>query len=308
MILANLIVGGAPKCATSSVFKWLSDHSDIVGANPKETFFLMDINNPFINRTLNYYSHGLEGYSHFFNQASRGKYFLDGTTHYLYQNTALEVLSRLPEQPNIIFVLRKPSDRLYSAYRYKINNQAVINQNVNFSDFIEAIFSLDFDSIVSEPLPKVLFALKNEIEYGHYSKYLARWYECFDADKIKILLFEDIKRSPKEILSRVVSSLNLDPSFYDSYEFNSNNITISIKNNWLHRKVKQFSRAIPSSSLKSNFGEVYRGLQASNMYRDNHEKDLKTINYLDKHYLSEILELEKLCKIDFSSWKNIISD
>ena len=62
----NLVVGGAPKCGTSTFFRWLSSHPDVCGSEPKETFFLMDRDSPLLNRDCNVHEHGLQSYGSFF--------------------------------------------------------------------------------------------------------------------------------------------------------------------------------------------------------------------------------------------------
>ena len=41
-LIPALFLGGAPKSGTSSVFKWLDDHPDVIGSSPKETDFFAD--------------------------------------------------------------------------------------------------------------------------------------------------------------------------------------------------------------------------------------------------------------------------
>jgi hypothetical protein len=46
MSLPNLVIAGAPKCGTSSLFYWLADHPQACGSTVKETFYLMDEEHP----------------------------------------------------------------------------------------------------------------------------------------------------------------------------------------------------------------------------------------------------------------------
>src|SRR5262249_17888741 len=125
MSLPNLIIAGAPKCGTGSLFKWLSDHPQVCGSRVKETFYLMDRGHPLLKYDSNFYTHGLDGYKAYFTHCNNcRKIIVEATTHYIYQKTALEVLSCLETKPQIIFVLRKPSSRVYSSYQYTKNNLA----------------------------------------------------------------------------------------------------------------------------------------------------------------------------------------
>src|SRR5688572_5812110 len=42
MMLPNVIIAGAPKCGTSSLFRWLTDHPQVGGSTMKETYFFID--------------------------------------------------------------------------------------------------------------------------------------------------------------------------------------------------------------------------------------------------------------------------
>ena len=66
MTFPNFVIGGAPKCGTSSLFSWLADHPQVCGSSVKEPFFLMDEGNPMLRKACNVHDHGIEAYSSFF--------------------------------------------------------------------------------------------------------------------------------------------------------------------------------------------------------------------------------------------------
>ncbi len=66
MSLPNVVIVGAPKCGTSSVFAWLADHTEVGSSHVKETFYLMDKGNPLLKPHSNFHEHGLEGYKAYF--------------------------------------------------------------------------------------------------------------------------------------------------------------------------------------------------------------------------------------------------
>jgi len=41
-IFPNLVIAGAPKSGTSSLFFWLAAHPEVCGSQKKETYFLAD--------------------------------------------------------------------------------------------------------------------------------------------------------------------------------------------------------------------------------------------------------------------------
>ena len=111
----NVIIAGAPKCATTSLYYWLSQHPKVCSSIRKETYYLMDKNYPLKNIYLNYHKDGIEGYRKIFPEClNEANIFLEATPDYLYQKTAIQVLSSLNPLPSIYFLLRKPSMRIFS--------------------------------------------------------------------------------------------------------------------------------------------------------------------------------------------------
>ena len=62
----NLIIAGAPKSGTSSLFSNLTAHPEVGGANKKETKYFLDKGYPLFSTDYNYYKKGLVGLAIFF--------------------------------------------------------------------------------------------------------------------------------------------------------------------------------------------------------------------------------------------------
>ena len=116
--LPNAIVAGAPKCGTSSLYFWLSAHPDVCASPVKETFFFADEVNRF-NRDANILEHDLAVYARYFQKCSQAPVRLEATAPYIYYDKSLAHIPALSSQPKVLFVLREPSARLYSQYRFE---------------------------------------------------------------------------------------------------------------------------------------------------------------------------------------------
>ena len=110
----NIILAGAPKCGTTSVFDYLNGHPEICASSVKETYYLMDEDYSLAGE-YNIHEHGLKGYEHYFShcRSAAGKLRLEATPDYLYQMTPLKEIPKWPETPKLFFGLRKPEDRVY---------------------------------------------------------------------------------------------------------------------------------------------------------------------------------------------------
>ena len=94
-MLPNVVVAGAPKCGTSSLFAWLCDHPDVCGSQVKETRYLLDASSP-LARSGSYERGGIQGYAAYFEhcaeRATPPRVIVEATPDYLYQETARQVL------------------------------------------------------------------------------------------------------------------------------------------------------------------------------------------------------------------------
>src|ERR1044072_6556741 len=151
MSLPNLIIAGAPKCGTSSLFSWLAAHPPPYGSQLKETFYLMDEGHPLRRKESKYQPLGLDGYQGCFSDCSEHhRIIFEATTHYLYQQTALEVLSKLNPRPQIVVLLRKPSERVYSSFQYSKNNLANVRRELTFSRFVDELQQNSDSELIGE--------------------------------------------------------------------------------------------------------------------------------------------------------------
>jgi hypothetical protein len=304
MILPNLIIAGAPKCGTSSLFSWLVDHPDVCGSKIKEPFFLMDKDNPLRRSNCNFHDNGLKSYSSFFsNCAGNQRIIVEATTHYIYQKTAPEVLKSLPTTPKIVFLLRKPSERLFSSYAFSKQNLASIRGDVSFSEFVDLINGTSDRPKVERELGESGYVLARDIQYSRYVDYLCTWRDAVGIERIRIVLFESMRLNPKGVMVDLCDWLGLDSQFYDSYDFEVQNPTVVLRNRSLHRIARALARNIPRGAVKTLLKRPYRALQRSRRARERSELDRATLLQLDESFRPFNDRLAREFGIDLSVWE-----
>ena len=303
VILPNTVIAGAPKCGTSSLFTWLEDHPDVCGSRFKETRYLLDRGHALLDRRSNYHEHGLAGYTAHFRQCDgeAASIILEATPHYLYQRTALEVLSGLDPLPTLLFLLRKPSERMYSEYQFARNNRAVIDRDVTFREFVAMVRS-------GSPSLGGRRQLDAVIDHGRYVDYLEAWASRFPRAKIHIFLFEDLLRDNRAFMKTVAAALGLDPGFYDRYGFPLKNLTYQVRFQPLHRIRSAVGRRLPRGSAKQFIHKMTRRVySAINVERTRPAKtadDFAVLAELDREFAPYNLRLERELKVDLSSWRS----
>jgi len=303
MTFPNVIIAGAPRSGTSSVFRWLSDHPEVCGSNIKETFYLMDIDSPLRNLKFNFLDDGLPGYQKFFENCSQtNKVILEATTHYIYQHTPIEVLSKFKPLPHIIFVLRKPSARIYSSYQYTKNNRAKFTKDIPFHQIIDKVLNNKGKELFDFCEAKSAYVLINDIKYSQYIDYISRWLSEFDRDHIHIFLLENIKENPYRVFSDLSRRIDIDPQFYKSYQFERQNETLYLKNKWIHKQARKVARIIKSDRIKIFLKKKYLNSQSSYDIREISEEDRKTLKILDNYFMPFNEKLSQKLDIDVSAW------
>jgi hypothetical protein len=304
--LPNLVVAGAPKCGTSSLYRWLADHPRACGSKVKETFYLMDEGHPLLRKGSNFYTRGLEGYADFFGDCNGdARVVFEATTHYMYQRTAFEVLSNLPTPPRIVFMLRKPSERVYSSFRYSQNNLANVRADLTFARFVELSKEKNGNggAALEDAAGASAFVLRNDIGFSRYVEYISAWVERFGRGRVHVLLFEDLKANPRAFMKDFAARVGVDPSFYDAYDFPLKNETFGVRYPSLHRGVRRLNELVPGAGLKGALKKVYVKAQSGGSENGKSPEDARALEELEREFHPFNRRLADELGLNLSAWE-----
>ena len=299
MLIPNVIIAGAPKCGTTSLFNWLSANPDVCASSVKETRFFIDEAYPLRLFGPTYHSSGLSAYSHYFPDYRLGthKVALEATPDYMYQTTALELIPKLSRVPKLIFLLRKPSDRIYSLYRFAQNNTAVLDRRIQFDAYVSMLFS-SVGSIQTNEI------LRLALEHSKYINYLRRWEKSVGKQNLIILLFEEMKADPLPFMRNVASMLGINDAFYEIYTFPVSNETFLVRSQFIHRWIRRTKRKIPAA-VKRLAGTVRRSYYHLNTLKENKmltDTELSALDELDRYFIPYNQELERAYHLNLKYW------
>ena len=205
-----LIIGGTTKAGTTSLFNWLAEHPEVSASFRKETNFFLDKEwgNPSIYR----YEDGIEKYGANYSYSLAEKLYIEASPDYLYSSgTPLKIFKSLPKA-KILFILRNPFSRLISWYKFA-KQISVISQN------------LTFDNFIIQQIQNNGPAKPNILEQGLYSKYLIRYFEIFDSNRVKVIFFEELASNHLEVMKDLCKFCEIDPEFYNNFQFDVFNKT-----------------------------------------------------------------------------------
>jgi len=240
-VLPNLIIAGAPRCGTTSLFAWLTAHPEVCGTPDKEARFFLDPDDPDFKPDSNYRDHGLDGYAKYFSQYRGGttaRIVVEATPDYLYQETAPRALSNLVPLPRIIVILREPAERAYSHFVFLRDSLLGLDPKMTFREFVR-LLELDSSSIPATGHARKIIA------HGRYVDHLDAWTSRFPASHLHVCLFEHLAQDSRAFLQGIASQIGIDPSFYDSYDFPRQNQAVAVRSRLAHANWMRVGRHLP---------------------------------------------------------------
>ena len=197
----DFIIAGAPKCATSSLHLLLIRHPDIFMTSPKEPhFFSTDL--PGLAEVPDH-----AAYAALYDGAPDGATLGEASAFYLSSHDAPGFIHAANPDTKIILSLRNPVDAAYSWF-----HQLRDGFREDQKDFAAA-WDLQAARAAGGNLPSYC-PEPAQLQYGRIYSYhdqVARYFDVFGRDAVKVLRFEDIKSRPDEVVAELLSFIGVAP-------------------------------------------------------------------------------------------------
>lgn len=172
-----VIIIGAMKSGTTSLFKFMSQHPDIISTKRTETHFFSK-----------QFEKGLDFYNSLWPDVDpENRLYLEATPGYYKSHLHDDIPQKIYEsypKARLLFILRNPLNRLESNYRQYINdsgNKEGINNH----------------------LPEDL------VQSSMYFYQVEKFLKYFTKDQIQIIKTSDLNRNPQDTLNKVCDYLNI---------------------------------------------------------------------------------------------------
>jgi hypothetical protein len=293
----DIVIAGAPKCGTTSLFKWLSTHPGICPSSVKETYYLIDKEYPLYNPEANWNVHGIAGYARYYSHCrGHGQLRLEATPDYLYQATARNAISELENKPHLIFILRKPSERVYSFFKFAQHNRSVIDSKMHFSDAVHEMGKPG--GIFEKKNPLLHFAINHSLYYQH----LKLWSDMIPSERIHVMLFEDMVRNPKAFMVDLSTKLKINPDYYDSFAFSIHNSGYTVRFQHMHRWKRAIKSIFPQWVNIKWLKYVYQSMNLSKRSIIKSTRDAEALAWLNQYFYDENVKLARKYGLDLTSW------
>jgi hypothetical protein len=204
----GFFIVGAPKCGTSSLCHYLSQHPEVFFPFIKEPhFFGSDLTNP---RGV----HNIHEYRALFAE-SDGRLCGEGTTWYLYSQYAAREIYEFNPYAKIIIMLRNPVDLLYSWH-----SQNVYMGIEDIEEF-EAALDAEPERLAGNRIPNHGHSPLEKLLYStipRFTSQIERYVEVFGWDQVHVIIYDDFKQYTNVMFQQTLGFLGVAPEFRPDFD------------------------------------------------------------------------------------------
>ena len=198
--LPAVIIPGAMRGGTTSLFRYLEGHPQIAPSLVKEVHYF-DL----------HFDRGPAWYRRQFS-TRRGAVGLEASPYYMYEPRVPARLRALVPDAKLVFLLRDPIARAYSHYR---KNRRDGREPLDFLAAVRAEeerLAGEEERMLADPAyVSRLHQYYSYVGRGRYAEQLLRWRKHFPVAQMLVLDAGDLYADPRRSLARVLDFLGLDP-------------------------------------------------------------------------------------------------
>jgi len=197
--LPSLLVIGAQRCGTSSLYKYLGQHPGVAPSLRKEIEY-------FSTR----YTEGVDWYRAHFAWRLGERLAFEASPDYLLHPLAATRAKQLLPQARVIVMLRNPVDRAFSQYQH---NRRLGNEDLSFDAALAAEprrIEGESERLLTDPHYRAMPLRRyGYCERGKYDEQLEAWLALYPS--LHIVRSEDFFRAPGAVFEQVLDYLDLAP-------------------------------------------------------------------------------------------------
>ena len=304
MIKPNVFLIGGSRCGTTALSQYLGEHPEISFSKPKGPGFFAD------DFKSHQYVKTMDDYHACFDEAGdEHKIVCEGSTWYLYSQTAVPAVLDYNPDAQFLVVLRSPVDQVHS-----FHNLLVLQGAEQYTDLKKA-WDLQprrkkGENIASTcPEPQFL----QYADVARYGAQIEKLYGWVSADRVKVVIFDDLRDNPEATYRDVLSFLGLPDDHRKEFPVSLPNRKVRWP--FLSRLVHQPSpfRILVANTIKRVMGLKSLGfsdavLKANSPFGPRPEMTTDMQQTLCDFFKEDIDQLSGLLGRDLSHWYIIPKD
>lgn len=286
----DLMIVGAQKAATTSLKNYLGEHPEIT-THPQIEF------DYFVRDEAFQVGYEEAFRKHFGDPASIGpeQKIVAKNVNMCSHPKAIERLREHNPECIIVFLVRNPVDRAYSSYSMEAFN----GFSGEFSEIVRVIEENDRESAFYR-----IF-----IRLSQYSEFVKIFLKFFARDQVRVFLFEDLKRDPYIVCSKIFRLLEISEDFRSNFDKKHNQSRVGRSEAYtallsrLRRKDSTIKNLLKKILPSRVFGKLaVLAVEANKSTARFPPMDPADREYLKKYFVPFNRELESLVDIDVRIW------
>lgn len=293
MAYPNLLICGAVKAGTTSVFRYLAAHPEVCASSKKELNIFHANGGHLDKNTLNHYQ------SFFQHCADPGLMRLEASPAYFIGGDRIATkIDELMPDAKLIFILREPLGRYVSHFTYWTAKTDKVPPGVGISEFLAVGLDVELGnekrSNIHDWSPKATRMIRS----GRYEKYLSSYLNIISKDRICVVFYEDLACDPTSFMRQICDFAGIDADFYATFAFTVENKTRFVRFRRLHNlsvnindKLEPFFNRFPL--LRKGLRAIYYRMNPATKERDN-IVDGADLSMLADFYKYENIKLREL--------------
>lgn len=298
----DFFIVGAPKCGTTSLARYLSQHPDVFipSGPPREPhYFLPAAKRDPLDR---------DEYLQLFEPGAGCRRVGEKSVWYLYAPEVPRRIAEFEPDARIIVMLRNPADMLHS-----LHSELLTTRTENIEDFGEALRAEE-DRKEGRRIPPgcdwppMLFYS----DVGRYSVQLGRYVETFGRDRVHVILFDDFVSDTPAAYRDVLRFLDVDSAFRP--DFRVHNPNTKPRSPWLSYLRHNYPRwlrtlgqlLLPSEQLRRAIMDAIDSVNTKRQDREPMSPRLR--QRLAREFRPEVQKLEDMLDRDLGEWYRPAAD
>jgi hypothetical protein len=286
----NFFLIGAPKCGTTSLAAWLSEHPQIYMPAIKEPhFFNTDGLQSITSKT---------DYKELFRDAKAEHIAVgEASTHYLFSQAAVPNILGFNPDAKFIVCFRNPVEAAPS-----LHSERLYNGRENIKDFISA-WKIQENRRAGRNIPSNVISDPERLQYGSYCLFgaqLQRLYQAVNSKSVKVVLLDDIRTEPARVYSEILDFLGVPNTYTPQFQkLNSYKHVRSVFVSVFLRRINNLKERL---GIKTNFGFMGKLASINVVHGQKLTLDEEFRRELILYFEQDIRLLMNLIQRDLTKW------
>lgn len=299
----NFFISGAPRCGTTALYTYLSEHPQIFMSEVKElNYFASDFPNV---QKITFKS--VDDYHKVFAKADERHLAVgEASPFYLFSQVAFQNMAAYDPGAKVILTLRNPIDFVESYHQ--------LNLSLLREDEPDLAKAWDLQTLRKQGQHIPPGARQADLllygEVGQFGRYVERLLGIFPKEQVKVFLFDDLRADPRAVYEQLLAFIGVPSD--GRVEFPPVNANFENRSALLARlfhppqPVYQFFMKVISLfgvGFMKQVSVVYNRIERLNTTRTSRKQmDPELRQRLLEHFRADIIKLSALIGRDLSMW------